>query len=351
MSFAQILDKLDKLEKDKLETKIPSWAGLDIRVPRTVNFQQCSGETAARYKASLVAPGLRVADLTGGLGVDAWAFSLRSQALWYNERDSVLLEAVQHNFAVLGVRNAVFNNFDISPRSQGWTDSLKAFAPDVIYLDPARRDSAGRKVFLLEDCSPDVLQLMPSLLDTAPLVMVKVSPMADITMLRRRLDGFLSGLHVVGAEGECKELLCLCRRESGFGGIVLSEDGRVFSPAVPPAGQLLFVPSAAMVKSGLGPGMCLAGYTEGLRGFGRYYQVVENLPFASSAIRDLGRRCPQADVTARGVPLSSEQLRSKMKTKPGGPVHIFACVLGGERRLLVCEQVLAPEQVVVHPVV
>lgn len=343
MSFAQILEKMDRSARGKLDAKMPSWAGVDISVPHSLNLQQCSGETTARYKASLVPEGLRVADLTGGLGADSWAFSLRAEAIWYNERDEVLCDAVRHNFALLGVQNAEFHSFDVSPLSSDWRDALAAFGPDVIYLDPARRDTSGRKVFLLEDCSPDVLQIMPSLLDIVPAVMVKVSPMADITMLRRRLDGVLSELHVVGAEGECKELLCICRNDAEYGGVVLSEDGVVYAPVDVYEGPFLFVPSAAMVKSGLGPGISMTVFSEELAHFGMFYQVIENLPFASSVIKDVGRRYPQAEVTARGVQISSDALRGKMRTKPGGPVHIFACIVNDSRRLLVCQQMLCPE--------
>ncbi len=193
MSFADILEKIVRSGSDKLAAKLPSWAGLAIEVPASLNYQQCSSEATARYKASLVPEGARVADLTGGLGADSWAFSLRASAVWYNERDSVLLDAVKKNFAALGISNVVFNGYDISLEDSGWQDDLRAFPPDVIYLDPARRDFAGKKVFLLEDCSPDVVGLMPLLLGIAPLVMVKVSPMADITMLRRRLRRGVQG--------------------------------------------------------------------------------------------------------------------------------------------------------------
>ncbi|MBQ6821056.1 MAG: hypothetical protein IJP39_01400 [Bacteroidales bacterium] len=401
--FSEMLRSLGAKERGKLDAKVPSWAGVEIEVPRAVNFQQCSSEGTARYKAGLLPCGGRVADLTGGLGVDGWAFALRSSRVWFNERDAALLDAVRGNFGALGLENVEFHGFDISPEASDWKESLAAFGPDAVYLDPARRDAAGRKVFLLEECSPDAVALMPFLLTVSPLVMVKVSPMADITMLRRRLEPYLDEIHVIGSGGECKELLCLCRRGSitrrpGSPGdraadsisepgredgvlIRLTEDGFVFvpeegpsefpggnHPPVAPQGafsltgsrghgrprfpesdpaetaaetaaegaMLLFVPSAAMTKSGLGPGICRMGYDEGLSHFGKFYEVLEELPFSSSAIKDLGRRYPKAEVTARGVPVSSEQLRARLKTAPGGPVHIFALGLSSLRLILVC---------------
>ena len=464
--FSEMLRSLEAKERGKLDAKVPSWVGVEIEVPRAVNFQQCSSEGTARYKAGLLPCGGRVADLTGGLGVDGWAFSLRSSRVWFNERDAALLDAVRGNFGALGLENVEFHGFDISPEASDWKESLAAFGPDAVYLDPARRDAAGRKVFLLEECSPDAVALMPFLLTVSPLVMVKVSPMADITMLRRRLEPYLAEIHVVGSGGECKELLCLCRRGSitrrpGSPGdraadsisepgredgvlIRLTEDGFVFvpeegpsefpggnhppvapqgafsltgarghgqplfpvsasaqpdltpetsaslhpsrcatlagpsefpggnHPPVAPQGafsltgsrghgrprfpesgpaetaaetaaevaevgaMLLFVPSAAMTKSGLGPGICRMEYDEGLSHFGKFYEVLEELPFSSSVIKDLGRRYPKAEVTARGVPVSSEQLRARLKAAPGGPVHIFALGLSSRRLILVC---------------
>lgn len=358
--FNEMLRRLEAEERKKLDAKIPAWSGLGIEIPSSLNFQQCSGQTAALYKASLIAEGSRVADLTGGLGADSWAFSRRASALWYNERDAALANAVRRNFGLLGVSNAEFHNFDIVPSGHDWTASLGAFRPDVIYIDPSRRDRSGRKVFLLEDCSPDVQALMPLLHSFAPLVMIKVSPMADMTMLRRRLADSLAEIHVVGAGGECKELLCICRRGAGPVRTVLSEDGKLYPWADgggPDAerGELLFVPSAALVKSalplppgaealGTGSRMCRCGWNGTLSSFGSFYRILEDAPFSKGGIREVGARYPRAEVSVRGIPVSAEELRAKLKTGSGGPVHIFACLCGGERRLLVTEKVTAPEQ-------
>ena len=143
-------------------------------------MEQCSSSAAARYKAELAARLLqgadggglsgpatgRIADLTGGLGVDAWAFSAAAEEVLYNEMDPVLCEAVQANFALLGVRNAVFRNAEVRPGII--REILGGFRPDLIYLDPARRSATGRKVFLLEDCRPDLIGLQDELFSVCP---------------------------------------------------------------------------------------------------------------------------------------------------------------------------------------
>ena len=78
--------------------------------------------------------------------MDSWAFSEVAEEVLYNEMNPALAAAARHNFKALGVTNIFIKN------SEATSDSLKDifgdFRPDVIFLDPARRDSAGKKVFL-----------------------------------------------------------------------------------------------------------------------------------------------------------------------------------------------------------
>lgn len=200
--------------RKKLKDKVPQWfAEPSLVYPKPLAGEQCSSSATAFYKASLLQElaasagkdSLRVADLTGGLGVDAWAFSQVATEVLYNEMDADLADAARHNFAALGRSNIRVSCAEIT------ADSLSAvvgnFAPDVIFLDPARRSASGQKVFRLADCSPDLIALKDSLLQVCPTVLVKVSPMADIAQLGRELGDWLQAVHVVAVGDECKELL------------------------------------------------------------------------------------------------------------------------------------------------
>ncbi len=318
----------------------------------------------------------KVADLTGGLGVDSWAFSEVADEVLYNEMSPELAAASRHNFKALGVTNMFIKNREVVPGSL--KDILGNFRPDVIFLDPARRDSAGRKVFLLEDCSPDVVKLLPEFLDVCRFVLLKLSPMADITMAVERLDrtyedylGKTSGqgwngqwvreVHVVAIGGECKELLLLLDREHGGGySLTCREDDKwlTFTPeeiskakAVYPDStfaRIIFEPGKSLTKAGVFNAICerfglakLARFTHlytiseplsdselerrivPLKDFGKVFYVKEILPLNKASMKDVGKRHPHSEVSAKNIPMSSDELRTRLKVKSGDDAHIF----------------------------
>ena len=372
-SFADIVRETEGDLRQRLQAKVPEWTAVlpELSLPARLNVEQCSSSAAARYKASvaqrITGPAGRIADLTGGLGVDAWAFSQAAAEVLYNEMDPALCEAVRQNFARLGVRNVLFRNAEVRPGSVAGI--LDGFQPDLIYLDPARRSSVGRKVFLLEDCSPDLAALQDELLAACPRLLVKLSPMADISLLRRSLRG-ISALHVVAVDGECKELL-LCMEASGkadfrltvselrdgaatslsFGEEELKESCPGLEAETEMAGSWLFEPGAALMKSGCHPAACrraglrkLAPSTHlyladapvpKLAPFGRFRQVLEVLPLDKRTMAEAGRRYPQADVSARNIPMTSEELRRRLGVRSGGGIHIYGTTLGSRRILVI----------------
>ena len=372
-SFADIVRETEGDLRQRLQAKVPEWTAVlpELSLPARLNVEQCSSSAAARYKASvaqrIIGQEGRIADLTGGLGVDAWAFSQAVAEVLYNEMDPALCEAVRQNFARLGVQNVLFRNAEVRPGSVAGI--LDGFRPDLIFLDPARRSSTGRKVFLLEDCSPDLAALQDELLAACPRLLVKLSPMADISLLLRSLKG-VSELHVVAVDGECKELLLRLEasgendyrltvselrdgsvKSISFGEAEMKEACPGLEAATELAGAWLFEPGAALMKSGCHPAACRrAGLRKlspsthlyiadapvpELAPFGRSRQILEVLPLDKRTMVEAGRRYPQADVSARNIPMTSEELRRRLGVISGGGIHIYGATLGSRRVLII----------------
>lgn len=408
--------------RKRLRKKLPEWvASTELVYPSSLCTEQCSSSDTARYKASVVQrifneyvspvastrsateeagsvtdknssvtkkqsvtstgsvtgpKNGKIADLTGGLGVDSWAFSEVADKVLYNEMNPALAAAARHNFKALGVTNIFIKN------SEATSDSLKDifgdFRPDVIFLDPARRDSAGKKVFLLEDCSPDVLKMLPELFGISRFIFLKLSPMADITMAVERLDRtyeeylentsgkgwngqWVREVHVVASGGECKELLILLDREWNEGySLTCREDDKVltFKPEeiteakanYPDStfARIIFEPGKSLTKAGVFNAICerfglvkLARFTHlytiseplseneleqrivPLKDFGKVFYVKEILPLNKASMKDVGKRYPHSEVSAKNIPMSSDELRAHLKVKSGDDAHIF----------------------------
>ena len=352
-TFSDILSDISESDSARMRKKVPEWAGVPgIEFPTRLATEQCSSSATAGYKAALVAgisPGCRLLlDLTGGLGVDCAAFSRVSERVLYNEMDPELAAAAGRNFARLGLDNVSFSNVEVTPET---LPALTEGGADVIFLDPARRGAGGRKVFLLEDCSPDVLRLEAGLLAAAPDILLKLSPMADIPMLRSRLGPEVREIHVVGAEGECKELLVWLQRGWAGGCTVVAgrlrftpeEEGEAQARLLPEREALrgcLFEPAATLLKAGCFKLLCsrldlykLGRFTQlyvtdnpsdGLKEYGKVFRIKGLHPFDGRSIKALGKAYPDCSVTARHLPLSSDALAKKMGAASKGDTHIFA---------------------------
>lgn len=349
------------ISRRKLKGKLPSWwAEEALFYPNTLSAEQCSGEEAAALKAGIAlgkehrAP--RIADLTGGLGVDSWSFARAGAEVLYNEMNTEIYGAAQHNLPLLGVK-AVFRNCELRKDNVG--EILGDFRPDLIYLDPARRSGDGSKVFRLEDCSPDLSAVLEALLEQAPSVLAKLSPMADISLLVRQLEdaaGYpcVSRIHIIGSGGECKELLLSIGRQGTENpSVTVWDRGRSYSVslgeerdavAVPLSlkdmdnarGSLLFEPGSALMKAGPFKLLCREGmkkagrstqlyFTENrnLEGLGKYFRILAVLPLNKRSMKELAGLCPKAGVSARNIPMGSDELRRRLGVRAGDGHHIF----------------------------
>ncbi len=373
----------------KLRGKVQEWhENPGLIFPAKLSAEQCSSSSTATYKASLAShiinssctggtqdkPGLKtgwkLADLTGGLGVDSWFFSKAAGEVLYCEIKKELCMAAKHNFSMLGTDNITVVNCAVTPSSclpsdrnaeatsKSPAEILETFRPDIIYMDPARRSGSGKKVFLLEDCTPDVLTLTDELFIQARHILLKLSPMADITMAGARLGRTCREVHAVSYGGECKELLIWLDREwSGGYSITACElhgkDKGIFTfhpeeeknavPAIAPKHDfenpgnnlLLFEPGKALMKSGAFNlmserlGLRKIGRSthyyimdasafehsdkfENLGRLGKFFRIINCSPLDKRSIKEAGASFPDADVTARNIPMDTEALRKKL---------------------------------------
>lgn len=359
----------------RMKSKVPQWYKVaGIVYPNSLCAEQCSSSVTAFYKADLCRRILKgrenvtIADLTGGLGVDSWAFSGVAQRVIYNEMNPVLCHHVEENFRKLGLYNVTVSCSEVVP---GAVSSIVPSA-DLIFLDPARRSSTGSKVFLLEDCSPNVLELTAELMACAPNILIKLSPMADIAMIASRLGSNVREIHVVGDGGECKELLVWMDREwtgdysihVGDFSFTLLQEREAMAMMLNEEGLdkiksgILFEPSKALAKSGafnlLSQRFSLLkagrsthlyftdnGDYERLEGYGKIFRIHDVFPLGKAGFKACAAAYPNSEVSSRNVPMSSDELRKRLKVSPSNNYHIFGCHLdagGGSNVLLACER-------------
>lgn len=349
----------------KLKGKVQEWYDEPRLVfPVRLSAEQCSSSATAQYKATLAEriadkEGWFIADLTGGLGVDCWFFSKKAATVLYNEMQTPLSDAARYNFKILGATNIIVRN-NIA-RKENINDILSEISPDVVYMDPARRGEGGRKVFLIEECTPDVLTLKDEIFRVSRNILIKLSPMADISMVCSRLGSTCREVHIVSSEGECKELLIWLDRDwkgeysisavelpAGFpekSASVLTftpeEEKTSAARLAEEPGEYLFEPGKSLTKAGafnttgIRMDICKFGisthyYTtssidkaELLKGYGKVFKILSSSPLDKRSIKSTGKCYPKAEVTARNIPITSEALRKKIGCASGGDVHIF----------------------------
>ena len=337
--------------------KIPSfYRTRGIVYPPHLSLEQASSEITARYKASLVPPGkARLVDLTGGMGVD---FSLMAPSFLhacYLEQEEELCRIAAHNFALLGLKQVTVT------MAKGDDALAKMEKADLIFLDPSRRDEGGRKVFRMEECSPDLTQLKELLLEKAERVMIKYSPMLDISLALRTL-GEVSEVHIVSVENECKELLFILSKDAGecrYHAVELHlsgerqvfsftrEDERQEAVVTSHPGRYLYEPNAAVMKAGafnaVGNSYKVMKlhkhshlYTSDrlLPDFpGRIFTIDEVMVANRVNIRRYVSQTEKVNIAVRNYPISVAEIRRKTGLKDGGEDYLFATTLADGQKV------------------
>lgn len=245
--------------KKKCSRKLPAWYHQDsIYYPPLLSIEQSSSEITARYKARL-ATGASLIDLTGGFGVDSFYFAKSVAAVTHCEINTQLSEIAAHNARVLDQRNTRF----LAGNGLAYLrDATETF--DTIYIDPARRSTTG-KVFMLKDCTPNVVEHLDLLLQKSRRIIIKTAPLLDISAGLKELKN-VTEVHIISVKNECRELLWVVENEAAARPnivcVTLNEREKQFNffkgeeEAAEPSilsdslSEFLYEPDAALLKSG-----------------------------------------------------------------------------------------------------
>lgn len=328
----------------------------NIIFPPKLSMEQCSSELTARYKSQLL-KGNSIADLTGGAGIDSYFFSQQFRSVDYVEMNADLATITNHNFSQLEATNITTHTTTAEKFLANEENSY-----DVIYLDPARRDTNKNKVFKFTDCTPDITQLLPGLLKKANTVLIKASPMIDIHQGIKELS-HIQNIHIIAINNDCKEVLyflnnnherkikVVCSNYTNIKGweefqFSLEEESLTVSNFSWPK-KFIYESNVAILKAGafksvgeyykldkLEVNSHLYTSDNLLKDFpGRAFELVQVLGYNKKALQ-AAIPSKKANVTTRNFPDSVEAIRKKTGLRPGGENYLFATTLMNGKKVI-----------------
>ncbi len=335
--------QLQALQKAK--TKLPTWAQtMGIVWPHVNNLAQSSSEATAMFKASLP-KAKKIIDLTGGFGVDSWAFFKAGMQVAYLEKDPDLVALANNNFRHLNTDIQIIESDALQLQFNTFNDV------DWVYADPLRRDDSGSRNYKPEDSLPNPAWVAEQALAAGKSVLIKLSPMASLPKLVEDFPN-LSALYAVSLQHELKEILVICRPDYTeppvFHAVQLlsQQETKQLSGT---ATQMLnrakislplayvFLPDASVLKTGLTDVLAneigyaklhhfshvLTGEKPALNMPGRCFKLKEILPAEAKEIK---KSIPdlKATLLLRDINISLEQIRKKTGLREGGEEMVLA---------------------------
>lgn len=350
-------EELDKIMQDECRRRAAKKLAATLscpgfRFPTELSAEQCTSDALADFHASLIAEGSEVVDLTCGLAIDAFHIARRAASVTCIDIDSAVASCVASNARALGLENVDACCADC----RQWLEQHSDGRFDVAFIDPARRADDGSRLFSLARCHPDVVAMLPAIERVARRLIIKASPMLDISRTIAELRN-VRAIHAVGTRSECKELLVDI--EFGYEGpVTVSADtvgcgSLTFTlgenaPAEAYAaelhiGDIIGEPWPAAMKvmpRGLLSGEQLHPSTFLWRNPspedfpGNLYRVTRVEPFSSSTLRRLAREKLAASVATRNFPLAAAALKQRLKTTENADCRLMATTLSPSMQIL-----------------
>lgn len=349
----------------KAKEKFPSLLeNNNLLFPPKINLEQTSSEQSAKYKASLFSKESTLRDLSSGFGIDVIFFAKELKKVYYHEQNIELADIAEHNFKALGLEN-------IEVKKRNSLGEIKTLEEtDIIYLDPSRRDNKKNKVFLIEDCQPNVIGILPQLFEKAKTICLKLSPMLDIKLTTKEIKN-IKEIHIISVRNECKELFLLLERnyekEIEYSCVDFDSNGKInkftFTPNqaltslaerdLQKRGIFIYEPNTSILKIGgfhilcerfevkkLAPHSHLYLSEKEIEDFpGRKFKIKTILQYNNKIIKTLSTRYPKANITIRNFPQTVAEIRKRTNIKEGGEEYLFFTTNKENEKIIIsCEK-------------
>ena len=317
--------------------KFPFLLKENIVFPPNLNLEQASSQSTAEFKAENL-DGKKFLDLTCGFGIDAYFLSRNFEEITLVEKNPELLDVVKHNWKILN-KKATFVNENLEHFLAKNSESF-----DVIYLDPARRDSEKNKKFLLEDLSPNLLEIQDQLLEISSQIIIKLSPLIDISYLISVLKN-VAKIQIIAVRNEVKELIVFLEKarkgdDVEISCINLESDDAEFAfqfkeektavSAFSEPQQFLYIPNNAVLKSGAFNLISQFFNGKKLHPNTHFYtsdKRIERFPGRVLEINMIDskhiRKGEKYNIISKNYPLSPDEIKKKYKILDGGNCYLI----------------------------
>jgi 16S rRNA G966 N2-methylase RsmD len=315
--------------------------------PPNLNLEQASSQSTAEYKAENL-KGKSFVDLTSGFGIDAYFLSQNFEEVTLVEQNSDLIKIVEHNWKVLN-RKADFINQNleeyIESLGEPKTDTYTKF--DVIYLDPARRDQNNKKKFLLEDLSPNLLEIEEKLRAISDKIIVKLSPLIDISYLVSELKN-INEIKIIAVRNEVKELVLIMEnkekreksKDTKITCVNLESDEPEFSFFIneeknassefSESSNFLYIPNNSILKAGAFNIISEKFGLKKLHPNTHFYtseNKIESFPGRVLKVEKIDgkdlKKNDQFNIVSKNYPLKPDEIKKKYKLKDGGKNYLI----------------------------
>ena len=317
--------------------KFPYLLKEGIIFPPNLNLEQASSQATAEFKAKTLS-GKSFIDLTSGFGIDAYFLSKNFEEVTLVEQNAELLAIVKHNWKTLN-KKANFINENLENFLQ---QNQSKF--DLVYLDPARRDEHKNKKFLLEDLSPNLLEIQDQLLKISDQIIIKLSPLIDITYLISTLKNIVE-IQIIAVRNEVKELLVFIHSKKVKHHITitcinLESEEKQFSfnfdevkSAVSEFSgplQYLYIPNNAVLKSGGFNCISEKFDLKKLHPNSHFYtseELLESFPGRVLKVEIIDskqiKKGEKYNIISKNHPLTPDEIKKKYKIMDGGNAYLI----------------------------